>query len=166
MEKLNNLEDLFREQLKDIYSAETQLAEALPKMRDKSSNKNLHNCFSEHLEQTKNHRKRLDEIAKSMDIDLSGKTCKAMEGLIREANEFISEDADTNVRDAGIIADAQRIEHYEIAAYGTARQYAKALNHQKAADLLEQTLNEESDTDQKLSQIAMDNINVQAKAKA
>lgn len=166
MEKLKNLEDLFRHQLRDIYSAESQLAEALPKMRDKSSNKDLQECFSQHLEQTKNHKNRLDEIAKSMDIDLSGVTCKAMEGLIKEANSFISDDADQSVRDAGIIADAQRIEHYEISAYGTAAQYAKALNHKDAANKLHETLDEENSTDHKLSQIATDSINMQAKSNA
>ncbi|HEX6982724.1 MAG TPA: ferritin-like domain-containing protein [Balneolaceae bacterium] len=164
MKKLNNLEDLFRHQLRDIYSAESQLAEALPKMRDKSSNKELQDCFSQHLEETKNHKNRLDEIAKSMDIDLSGVNCKAMEGLIKEANSFISDDAEANVRDAGIIADAQRIEHYEISAYGTAAQYAKALNHEEAANKLHETLNEESSTDKKLSQLATNNINVHAKS--
>lgn len=166
MKKLKNLEELFQHHLKDIYSAETQLAEALPQMRDRSSNKKLHNAFSQHLEETKNHKKRLSEIAKSMDIDLSGVNCKAMEGLIQEAKSFISEDADDSVRDAGIIADAQRIEHYEISAYGTAAQFAKALNHQEAAEKLHQTLEEESNTDQMLSQIAIDNINVQAEKKA
>lgn len=163
MDKLNNLEDLFHHQLKDIYHAETQLIEALPQMRDEAASQELKNAISDHLEETENQKKRLTDIAKTIDIELSGESCEAMKGLIREAKSFISEDAEDIVRDAGIIADAQRIEHYEISAYGTALQFAQALNHQVAETKLQQTLNEEKDADQRLSIIAEQTINPQAK---
>lgn len=163
MDTLNNLDDLFHHQLKDIYSAEIQLIEALPEMRDQASSQQLQNAFSDHLKETKEHKKRLTDIAKTLDIELTGKTCEAMEGLVKEAKEFISEDAEAVVQDAGIIADAQRIEHYEISAYGTALQFAKALNHTAAIDKLQQTLNEEKDADQTLNVVAEENINQQAK---
>lgn len=162
MSKLKNLEDLFHHQLKDIYSAETQLIEALPEMRDQASSEELRNAFADHLKETKEHKKRLTDIAKKLDIDLEGETCKAMKGLIKEAKDFIAEDAEAMVQDAGIIADAQRIEHYEISAYGTALHFAKALNHTAAIDKLQQTLDEEKDADQKLNQIAEENVNQQA----
>lgn len=162
MEHFNNLEDLFQHQLKDIYSAESQWAEVLPKMREQSSNKELQNCFSEHIEQTKNHRKQLDKIAKEMDVDLSGVKCEGMEGLINQANDFISSKPGKDVLDAGLIAEAQRIEHYGMSAYGTAAQYADALNHKEAAKQLHQILQEETNTDKKLSKIAEDSINRQA----
>lgn len=163
MNKLNNLDDLFLHQLKDIYSAETQLIEALPEMQNQASSQQLKDAFSNHLKETKEHKQRLTDIAKTLEIELTGETCNAMKGLIKEAKEFISQDAEAMVRDAGIIADAQRIEHYEISAYGTALQFAKALNHTVAIDKLQQTLNEEKDADQTLNVIAEENINQQAK---
>ncbi len=163
MAKLKNLEDLFHHQLKDIYSAETQLADALPNMVKKSSDEKLKEAFSDHFKETKDHIKRLEQIAEKLDINPSGETCKAMKGLIKEAKDFISEDATPEVRDAGLIADAQRIEHYEISAYGTAVQFAKGLNHDDIADKLQKTLDEESSADKKLSKIAKNNINKQAK---
>lgn len=163
METLNNLEDLFHHQLKDILSAETQLIQALPQLREEAASQKLKDALAKHLEESKEHKKRLTDIGKTLDIDLSGETCEAMKGLIREAKSFISEDADDIVRDAGIIADAQRIEHYEISAYGTALQYARALNHDIAESKLQQTLNEEKDADQSLSIIATETINPQAK---
>lgn len=165
MEQLKDLKDLLNHQLKDVYSAETQLIEALPQMKEKASNTELQNAISEHLKETKNHKKRLDEIGESLGMDLSGETCEAMEGLIREAKSFVSEDADADVRDAGIIADAQRIEHYEISAYGTLIHFAKGLNKTDVANKLSTILDEEKHADSQLNKIAIDNVNVQAKNK-
>ena len=134
MDTLNNLDDLFHHQLKDLYSAETQLIDALPQLRDEAASQELQEAFREHLEETQEHKQRLTDIAKTIDIELTGETCEAMKGLVKEAKSFVNEDADALVRDAGIIADAQRIEHYEISAYGTALQFAKALNHQVAIE--------------------------------
>lgn len=163
MGKLKNLEDLFHHQLKDLYSAEKQLIKALPKMQKEADNDDLKEAIEEHLEETENQKDRLDEIAEMLDVDLSGDTCEAMKGLIEEAEDFISEDAEPEVRDAGIIADAQRVEHYEISAYGTAVHYAEALNLDDVAKKLQETLDEESAADEKLNKLAVDNINKQAK---
>lgn len=165
MAKLKNLEDLFHHELKDLYSAEKQLINALPKMEKKAASDDLKKAFGEHLEETKNQKKRLEEIAETLDFEISGETCDAMQGLIKEAEKFISEDAASEVQDAGLIADAQRVEHYEISAYGTAVHYAKVLNHDDIAEKLQQTLNEESSADEKLNNLAIDNINVEAKNK-
>lgn len=162
MEKMQTLEDLFHHQLKDLYSAETQLIEALPVLRDEVRSQNLRNAISDHLDETEEHKKRLTDIAKTLDIDLTGETCKAMKGLIKEAKSFISEEASVWVRDAGIIADIQRIEHYEISAYGTALQYAQSLKHDVAINKLQQILNEEKDADQQLTLLAEESINPQA----
>lgn len=162
MGKLKNLESLFHHQLKDLYNAEIQLAEALPQLRKQVSNQRLNNAFTAHQKETENHKKRLTDIAKTLDIDLSGETCKAMKGLINEAKSFIEDDADEMVQDAGIIANAQRIEHYEISAYGTALRYAKTLKHDVAIDKLQKTLNEEKDADQRLNIIAEEVVNPQA----
>lgn len=165
MGKLKNLEDLFHHQLKDIYSAETQLVKALPKMVKNSNNDKLKKAFNDHLDETKNQKKRLEKIGEILDVDLTGETCKAMKGLIEEAEEFISEDASEDVRDAGIIADAQRVEHYEISAYGTAVEYAKALDQKKVVEILKETLDEESSADEKLNKLAIASINKEAKKK-
>ncbi len=163
MQKFNNLEDLFNHQLKDLYSAETQLIEALPKMKENASNDSLKDAISKHVEETKNHKKRIKEIGEDSGIDVGGVTCEAMKGLVNEAQSFISEDAEDSVKDAGIIADAQRVEHYEISAYGTAIQFAKSLNHDNAVDKLEQTLKEEENADSMLNKIAESSVNEQAK---
>ena len=163
MTTLNNLDDLFKHQLKDLYSAETQMIQAIPNLRDEATSQQLHDAFSDHLDDSEEHKTRLTDIAKTLDFDLTGETCEAMKGLIKEAKSFIDEDAAPEVRDAGLIADAQRIEHYEISAYGTALQYAKALNHTVAIEKLQQTLDEEKDADQHLSFLAEDLINPQAK---
>lgn len=160
--KLKTLHDLFVHELKDLYSAETQLVKALPKMAKAATNEELRAGFEEHLEETKNHVARLEEIAEACECKLSGHTCKAMKGLIEEGSELISEDADDHVRDAGLIGAAQRVEHYEIAAYGTARALAKALGHDEAADLLEETLEEEKATDEKLTELAESTVNAEA----
>lgn len=166
MSKLKNLEDLFHHQLQDIYSAEKQLLDALPDMVEEASNKKLKRAFTDHLEETKDQVKRLEEIGKSLDIKLTGETCKAMKGLIGEARSFISEEAEIHVRDAGLIADAQRIEHYEISAYGTAMEYAKTLGKKDIAKKLGQSLKEESKADKKLNDLAIDTINAKANVKA
>ncbi len=160
--KLNSLSDLLHHELKDLYSAENQLVKALPKMAKAASNEELKAGFEEHLEQTKGHVDRLEEIAEILKIKLTGHKCKAMEGLIEEGGELISEDADESVRDAGLIGAAQRVEHYEIAAYGTARTLAQHLGHEDVADLLEQTLEEEKETDEKLTDLAETTINAEA----
>jgi ferritin-like metal-binding protein YciE len=164
--KLNNLEDLFHLELKDLYSAENQLVKALPKMAKAASNDELRQGFEEHLEQTKGHVERLNEIAKKIDQKLSGHKCKAMEGLIEEGAELIDEDAEDAVRDAGLIGAAQRVEHYEIAGYGTAIAFAKRLGMDEIAQLLEETMNEEKETDQKLTELAETTVNSLAETAA
>jgi ferritin-like metal-binding protein YciE len=157
--KLQTLQDLFVHELKDLYSAETQLVKALPKMAKAATNEDLRSGFEEHLEQTKNHVARLEQIAESREFKLTGHKCKAMEGLITEGSELISEDAEDTVRDAGLIGAAQRVEHYEIAAYGTARALATCLGYDEAASLLGETLAEEKATDEKLTELAESAIN-------
>ena len=152
--KLESLQDLFHHELKDLYSAENQLVKALPKMAKAAANEQLKAGFEEHLEQTKGHVERLDKIGKALDFKLAGHKCKAMEGLIEEGAELISEDAEPSVKDAGLIGAAQRVEHYEIAGYGTARALAAKLGHDEAVSLLEATLEEEKATDQKLTELA------------
>lgn len=160
--KLNTLSDLLTHELKDLYSAENQLVKALPKMAKAASNEELKAGFEEHLEQTKGHVERLDEIAEQLGIKLAGHKCKAMEGLIEEGAELISEDAEESVRDAGLIGAAQRVEHYEIAGYGTARALALQLGHDEVAEILGETLEEERETDEKLTELAESSINAQA----
>ncbi len=163
MNKLNNLEDLFHHQIKDLYSAEKQLINALPKMKENASSDSLKDAISTHLDETKNHKQRLEEIADDSGIEPGGMTCEAMKGLVSEAQSFISEDAADGVKDAGIIADAQRVEHYEISAYGTAMKFAESLNHSDAVDKLAMTLNEEKNADSMLNQIAEQSVNEEAK---
>jgi len=160
--KLNTLEDLLLHELKDLYSAENQLVKALPKMAKAASHEELKAAFEEHLEQTEGHVERLDEIAEMLGKKLTGHTCKAMKGLVEEGADLISEDAEANVRDAGLIGAAQRVEHYEIAGYGTARCLAEQLGHSEIADLLEQTLDEEKETDENLTELATSTINADA----
>ncbi len=160
--KLDTLQDLFIYELQDLYSAETQLVKALPKMAKAATNEDLRGGFEEHLEQTKEHVERLKQIAKSCDCDLVDHRCEAMEGLIREGSELISEDAEDAVRDAGLIGAAQRVEHYEIAAYGTARALANCLGYGQAGELLGQTLKEEKATDEKLTDLAESALNTEA----
>jgi ferritin-like metal-binding protein YciE len=160
--KLKSLEDLLTHELKDLYSAETQLVKALPKMAKAATHEDLKAGFEEHLEQTKEHVARLERAAKLLDIKLTGHTCKAMQGLVEEGAEMIHEDADSAVRDAGLIGAAQRVEHYEIAGYGTARCLAETLGHDEVAEILEETLEEEKDTDKKLTELAESAINIEA----
>jgi ferritin-like metal-binding protein YciE len=161
--KLNSLENLYREQLRDLYSAEKQLTVALPKMAEGASSSNLRKAFEQHLKQTEQHVDRLEQIFQEIDLRPSRKKCKGMEGLIKEGEEILNEDGESAVKDAGLIAAAQRVEHYEIAGYGTVRTYAEQLGHKKAASLLQQTLDEESKANEKLTQLAEGGINQRAK---
>jgi ferritin-like metal-binding protein YciE len=162
--KLESLQELLISELQDLYSAENMILKALPKMADKASSPELKAAFEEHLQQTKGHVARLDRIFDGIpDEDRDDKKCKAMEGIIKENEELLKEDAEPEVHDAGMIAGAQRVEHYEIAAYGTVRTYAELLGRDDWAQLLQQTLDEEKETDQKLNELAED-INLDAKA--
>lgn len=160
---LETLEDLYVEELKDLYNAENQLLKALPQMAKAATAPELQSAFEEHLEQTRGQVQRLEQIFEKMGESPKGKACKAMEGLVAEGKELIEEGKDSPVLDAGLIGAAQRVEHYEIAGYGTARTFAKLLGHSDAAALLQQTLEEESQTDEKLTQLAERVINVEAK---
>ncbi|GAB2773308.1 ferritin-like domain-containing protein [Rhabdobacter roseus] len=162
MSKLKTLDDLLEHQLKDLYSAEVQILAALPKMMDKATDKKLKKAFETHYQQTQEQKERLEKACEILGVNPKGETCKAMEGLIKEASEFLKEDAEDAVMDAGLIAEAQRVEHYEISGYGTARRYAEQLGHSEVADLLAQTLEEEKDTDELLNDLAIESINEKA----
>jgi ferritin-like metal-binding protein YciE len=161
--KLDSLDKLYREQLRDLYSAEKQLTVALPKMAEGASSSNLRRAFEQHLKQTEQHVGRLEQIFQELDLKPGRKKCKGMEGLIKEGDEILQEDGKSAVLDAGLIAAAQRVEHYEIASYGTVRTYAQQLGYDKAAALLQRTLEEESQTNEKLTRLAEGEINQRAK---
>lgn len=161
-DKLRTLDDLFAEQLKDLYSAENQLVKALPDMAAEAQDARLRQGFEKHALETKNQVSRLEQIGRALGHDLDGHTCKAMQGLVAEGKETIAEDASPDVKDAALIAAAQRIEHYEIAGYGTAAHYAERLGHAEAASLLRQTLQEEQLTDTRLNDLAKGYINQRA----
>jgi ferritin-like metal-binding protein YciE len=161
-EETNPLEELLVDELKDIYSAENQIIKALPRMAKAASSPELKRAFERHLEETRRQVERLDQIGQALEVKLTGKKCKGMEGLIEEGKEIMEEDFDDNAIDAGLIGAAQKVEHYEIAAYGTARTHAEMLGYTKAAKLLQQTLDEEGATDKKLTQLAESIINVEA----
>lgn len=154
-----HLHDLFVDELKDIYSAEKQLIKGIKKMADKATNEKLKQAFEKHLEQTENHIERLKKAFESIDLTPRAKKCKAMEGLIKEAEEIMEEFEDEKVLDAALIAAAQKVEHYEMASYGCLVTYAKLMGHSEAAKLLQETLDEEGDTDKLLTQIAMGGVN-------
>jgi ferritin-like metal-binding protein YciE len=160
--ELETLRDLYIHELKDLHSAEKQLTKALPRMAKAATNEDLAAGFEEHLAQSEEHMNRLEKILESHDESTRGPKCKGMEGLIEEGKEMIEEDGDDDVRDAGLISAAQRVEHYEIAGYGFARAYAEVLGDRKGADLLDQTLEEEAATDKKLTELAKTLINLQA----
>lgn len=157
--KLENLKDLYLQELKDIYSAESMIMKALPKMARAATSPRLQEAFMEHLEQTKTQVERLEKIFSNIGVPNRGKRCEAMEGIIREGEEFLNLQADSAVKDAALIAAAQKVEHYEISSYGTVRTYAKMLGENEAAMLLDETLNEEKDTDKKLTRMAEKEIN-------
>ena len=150
----SELKELYIDELKDIYSAETQLVKALPKMAKAAASEELRSGFEEHLEQTKGHVSRLEKIFQALSEKPTGKKCMGMEGLIKEGGEAADEDYEDDAKDAALIGAAQRVEHYEIAAYGTVRAMAEQLGENEAVDLLSKTLQEEKDTDVKLSDIA------------
>jgi ferritin-like metal-binding protein YciE len=159
---MNNLQELFVDQLRDVYSAERQLTKALPKMAKAATSPNLRNAFQTHLEQTKEHVARVERVFEELGEKPGRKTCEAMEGLVEEGSELIEEGAAPEVLDAGLIAAAQRVEHYEIAAYGTLRSYARLLGHKNAAKVFDTTLKEEEKTDQLLTNLADGEINSKA----
>lgn len=163
--ELETLKDLYVHELKDLYSAEKQLIKALPKMAKAASDAQLAEGFKLHLEETKEQAARLEQILKNLDETTRGPKCKGMEGVIAEGAEMIEEEADEEVRDAGLIAAAQRVEHYEIAGYGCARTYAEMVGDKEGAQLLQQTLTEEAATDKKLTKLAKSVINLKAAKK-
>lgn len=160
--KMNTLEDLYVDLLKDLYSAEKQLVRALPKMAKNAQSPDLQRAFQEHLKQTERQAERIERIFTEMGGSPRGKKCVGMEGLIEEGNELLQEKAEPEVLDAGLIAAAQKVEHYEISGYGTARAWAERLGYDKAARLLQETLDEESMANEKLNQIAESHVNMEA----
>jgi ferritin-like metal-binding protein YciE len=162
MAKLSSLDDLLVHELQDIYNAEGQILKALPKMTKAASNPDLKAAFEEHRVQTEGQVKRLEQVFKLLGHPVKGKKCEGMAGLIEEGKKVMEQDAEEAVLDAALIAAAQKVEHYEIAAYGTARTHASMLGLNKIAKLLQQTLDEEGATDKKLTQLAESIINIEA----
>jgi ferritin-like metal-binding protein YciE len=160
--KITTLEDLLADELKDLYSAENQLVKALPKIAKAVESQDLRSAFEDHLKQTHKHVERLERICEKLDINPRGKKCMGMEGLLAEGIEILNSDGETEPLEAGFIGAAQRVEHYEIAAYGTARAHARQLGFIEIANLLGKTLNEEKQADEKLTKIAENQVNVQA----
>lgn len=161
--KMTTLEDLYTDMLKDLYSAEKQLVKALPKMAKAAQSSDLQRAFQEHLKQTEGHVERIERIFSELGGSPRGKKCMGMEGLVEEGSEVMNQNADPDVMDAGLIAAAQKVEHYEIASYGTVRTWAERLGYNSAAQLLQQTLDEEGAADKKLTQIAESHINMEAR---
>jgi ferritin-like metal-binding protein YciE len=162
MASLENLHDLFVHELRDLFDAENQLIRALPLMAKAATSERLREGFDLHLRQTKEQVRRLEQLFQGLGVSPEGKHCNAMAGLVAEAEELLGEDADPDVMDAGLIVAAQKVEHYEIAGYGSVRRFAEMLGYKDAAKLLEATLKEESQTDEKLTQIAQ-TLNTRAK---
>ncbi|MEA2603869.1 MAG: hypothetical protein QOF89_4861 [Acidobacteriota bacterium] len=160
--KLESLKDLYVEQLKDLYSAENQLVEALPKLAEKATAPDLRKGFKDHLRQTEQHVKRLERIFKDLKVSPDGKECEGMKGLVKEGEEMMKMKGEPAALDAGLIAAAQRVEHYEIAGYGTVRTYAELLEKDEHVSLLEQTLREEEETDERLTELAESYVNEEA----
>lgn len=162
--KMTSLDDLYVDLLKDLYSAENQLIKALPKMAKAAESSDLRNAFEQHLRQTKHQAERIERIFSDRgDGSPRGKKCVGMEGLIEEGKEVLKENMEEEVRDAGLIAAAQKVEHYEIASYGTARAWAEQMGYDRDADLLQQTLEEESMANEKLTHIAESHVNIEAR---
>lgn len=159
---METLQDLYLDELRDLLSAENQIIKALPKMAKQASSPKLQQAFENHLEETRGHVERLNQIFQQMGERPRAKKCKGMEGIIEEGKEFMDEAETEELMDAGLIASAQRVEHYEMAAYGTVRTYAELLGQKQAVKLLQQTLDEEGATDKKLTNLAMSGINVEA----
>jgi len=160
--KLDTLQKLYTDELRDLYNAENQLLKALPKMAKAASSEELKEAFEKHLEQTKGHVKRLEQVFEELDEKPKGKTCRAMKGLIEEGSEILRQDGEESILDAGIIVAAQKVEHYEIASYGSVRTFAHLLGQNKAAELLQTTLDEESETNKLLNRLAGSTINPEA----
>jgi ferritin-like metal-binding protein YciE len=160
--KLDSLRDLLIEELRDLYNAENQLVEALPKLAEAATSSELKSAFNHHLQETRQHVTRLERIFQQIGEKSSGETCEAMKGLIKEGDVLVKAEGDPSVRDAGLVGAAQRVEHYEIAGYGTARSLARRLGENEIAETLQQTLNEEAQADKKLTSIAESQVNVQA----
>jgi ferritin-like metal-binding protein YciE len=161
-QKFESLRDLYVNELRNLFSAETQLVESLPKMADGATTPALKQAFTDHLGETRMHVERLEHIFKDLSEEATGEICEAMRALIKEADRYIKAEGDDDIRDAGLIGAAQRIEHYEIAAYGTARALAFRLSETGSADSLEKILNEEGAVDHKLTTIAEGSVNVNA----
>lgn len=161
--ELNTLHDLLVSELKDLYSAENQLLKALPKMAKAATSEELRRAFQDHLAETQTHVERLETVCQGIDASPKGKKCVAMEGLLKEGAEVIAEKGDPAVKDAALIAAAQRVEHYEMAGYGCVRTFARTLGYAAEADLLQMTLDEEGTTDKRLTDLAESGINVDAK---
>jgi ferritin-like metal-binding protein YciE len=159
---MESLQELLVEEIKDLYSAENQLTKALPRMAKAAQNQMLRQAFEMHLRETEEHVRRLERVAQQLDASPRGKKCVGMEGLINEGKELIAEKPEADVLDAGMIGAAQKVEHYEIAAYGTARTHARQLGLEDVARMLQQTLDEEAATDEKLTAIAEQRVNREA----
>jgi ferritin-like metal-binding protein YciE len=163
--QINSLQELYVEQLKDLYDAEHQIIKALPKMIGKAQSEDLKDALNEHLEITQEQARRIEKIFSDMGEKNKAEKCKGMQGVIAEGDDLIGDVDDPDVRDAAIIASAQRVEHYEMAGYGTARTYAEQLGEDEAADLLQQTLDEEKEADEKLTELASE-LNQEAQTDA
>ena len=159
---MKSLRELYVEELKDLYNAEQQILKALPKMMRAASDRDLQRAFAQHEKQTQRQVKRLDRIFRQLGESPRGKKCKGMEGLLEEGKELMQERPEPEVLDAGLISAAQRVEHYEIAGYGTVRAYARLLGEEEHASLLQETLDEEGETDKKLTALAESSINIEA----
>ena len=164
--EMDSLRKLYVDELKDLYSAEKQILQALPRMAKKAKNAQLKQAFELHVQETQKQVERLDQVFEMLGKSSRGKKCKGMEGLLEEGKEMMQEDMEPEVMDAALISAAQRVEHYEIAGYGTVRTYAQILGEDKHVKLLQQTLDEEGNTDKKLTQLAESTINVEAMAEA
>ena len=160
--EFNSLDELLVEQLEDLYDAEKRLTEALPKMAEAANSSELKQAFQSHLRETEQQVVRLEQVFQQLGRDAETKTCQAMKGLISEGDEMIKAKGDPDVKDAALISAAQKVEHYEIAGYGTARTFAEQLGYTEAARLLQTTLDEEADADKKLTAIAEQSVNLQA----
>lgn len=160
--KLGSLHDLYLDELRDLLDAENQLAKAYPRLVNAATNEELQSVFADHLAETREHIQRLERIFDMLDLKAHGKKCDAMEGLLAEAKKIAHHDADDSVKDAGLIAAAQKIEHYEMAGYGCVRTWARLLGNDNQADILQQTLDEESESDRKLTDLAERIVNMQA----
>lgn len=160
--EFNSFNDLFVNQIEDLYDAEQRLTKALPKMAEAASSSQLKQAFQSHLTETQGHVSRLEQIFREINVEPKRETCEAMKGLVAEGEEMIKANGDPDIKDAALIAAAQRVEHYEMAGYGTARSFAQRLGLNQAANLLQQTLNEEKAADAKLNTIAESSVNLKA----